>query len=124
MTMDFVPFRSRVGARRRPVGQRRPRLRQSPFPLHIDIGLCFCCSQCSQLRSNESATAGEVAEFGLSIFAVQLAGQRLAPSLYMYAPQPAFQLARGPLFEQVSIPVLNVFNGVTNLPEVGSVSPR
>ena len=25
MTMDFVPFRSRVGAMRRPVGQRRPR---------------------------------------------------------------------------------------------------
>ena len=67
-----------------------PALRQWPFPLHIDIGLCFCCSQCSQIRSNESATAGEVAEFGLSIFAVQLAGQRLAPSLYMhivYAPQ-------------------------------------
>ena len=35
-----------------------------------------------------------------------------------------FQLARGPHFEQVSIPVLNVFNGVTNLPEVESVRPR
>ena len=37
-----------------------------------------------------------------------------------------FQLARGPHFEQwqVSIPVLNVFSGVTNLPEVESVRPR
>ena len=87
MTLWILFLCARVSAQR--AGQSTsedPALRQWPFPLHIDIGLCFYCSQWSQLRRNESATAGEVAALGLSFFAIQLAGQ-LAPAPSLYASQ-------------------------------------
>ena len=81
MTMDFVPFRSRVGAMRRPVGQRRPRFAtvtlSSPHryrPLLLLLSVLAA-------PKKQFATAGDVAGLGLSFFAVQLAGQ-LAPLLY------------------------------------------
>ena len=120
--MDFVPLRSRVGAMRQPVDQQRPRFatvtlssphRYRPLLLLLSVLTAPKKRICDGGRSGRtwSQFLCRAARWPASVGTVAL---RIA----------TFQLARGPHFEPVSIPVPNVFNGVTNLPEVESVSPQ
>ena len=115
--MDVVPLRSRVGAMRRPVDQRSfatvtlssPH-RYRPLLLLLSVLAAPKKRICGGRRSS-----GTWSQF-------LCRSARWPASAGTVALRTAtFQLTRGP---QVSIPVLNVFSGVTNLPEVESVRPR
>ena len=120
--MDVVSLHSRVGAMRGPVDQRRPRFatvtfssphRYRPLLLLLSVLAAPMKRICDGRRSS-----GTWSQF-------LCRSARWPASAGTVALHTAtFQLARGLHFEQVSIPVLNVFNGVTNFPEVESVRPR
>ena len=126
MTMDFVPFRPRVGAMRRPVGQRRPRFAtvtlSSP---HRYRPLLLLLLSVLAAPKKQICDGGRSSGTWSQYLCRSARWPASAGTVALHVRTATFHLARGPLFEQeVSIPVLNVFNGVSNLPEIGSVSPR